>query len=376
MNISYTRLGEVEFRHEYFKNGRNSDLTVVPSEETNRFLKNGSILVRQIPGRLILLYRTEADETTALQPLKTPISFHFSLIASNPSFFYQITNLDTLSKKFESGNVPFFTNNPSNSSANENSPETLDFSLLDGSKSSLFSLSLNLQTSPSSVRIKVRNQYDEVISSGNYPNGSPLPDGFEYFPDDSGLFRIFFNLSPQPEGVYTFSLRNAADDTDLWVKKYWIGGFTSIRPSIGILQLNYVSSPANLYGTTEYYRLRFTALKSIWTYFIINGSNQVDFVSTDLEIEDGETLPVVPYEIYLFDQIGDSPNADILISNKQTVVFQSQQEIPFYQQPKLQLKLKKTGIDQPILSNLPNPSPGQLLKKNGDTYNSEIYVYI
>lgn len=67
---------------------------------------------------------------------------------------------------------------------------------------------------------------------------------------------------------------------------------------------------------------------------------------------------------------------DIMISDFKTLVFSSKQTIPFYEQPKLKIELKKTSDNQTIIGNLPNPSREGLMKQFADRLESEVYVFI
>lgn len=67
---------------------------------------------------------------------------------------------------------------------------------------------------------------------------------------------------------------------------------------------------------------------------------------------------------------------DLVINNFESLVFGSDQEIPFFEKPKLNLELQKTSDDQVIIPHLPNPSPANLQKKINGNRVSELYVFI
>lgn len=67
---------------------------------------------------------------------------------------------------------------------------------------------------------------------------------------------------------------------------------------------------------------------------------------------------------------------DILVNNLKTLVFGSNQKIPFYQIPKLKIELKKVSDNQIIMANLPNPSHSGIKKSFADRIESEVYVFI
>lgn len=67
---------------------------------------------------------------------------------------------------------------------------------------------------------------------------------------------------------------------------------------------------------------------------------------------------------------------DILVNNLKTLVFGSNQKIPFYESPKLKIELKKISDNQTIIANLPNPSHSGIKKSFADRIESEVYVFI
>ena len=375
MSIIYTRLGEVALRHDFYRDGLAKDILLMPTAETAHLMKNGKILFRKTPGRIVLLYRAEEDEVSPLTPLDLPQSFFFFFKPENAASFLQVTDLDDGSEKFEASSIPFFQNTPANASTDVASPEELTYQLLDGMRPKAFSIELSLTPVPTSVRIKVRNAAGEVVSPGKDLAGNSLPDVLEVNPDDRGLFRFIFDLSGKKEGIYTFALRNAADSADLWSKKYWLGESHSSQP-FGIIELRYLIAPNHLYGAKEYYQLSFTRKESLWTYYVVNGNKKVDLISSELQILDDGNEGSVPYGSYAFDRIGDSPNTDIKINNLETVVFRSQDKIPYFEIPKLNFQLRKTPGNQVLISNLPNPSRSAPTKQSGGEANSEIYVFI
>ncbi|UZD21716.1 hypothetical protein PBT90_19570 [Algoriphagus halophytocola] len=375
MSIIYTRLGEVALRHDFYKDGIAKGISLHPSAETAHLLKNGRILFKTTPGGAVLLYRAEEDESTPISPLKVPLSFFFYLYPENIGSFYQITDLDEGSKKYESGKIPFFFNIPNQASTDSASPEILSYRLLDGARRKVFSLDVKLNPEPASVRLKVRNSKGEVISAAKSSTGEWLPDLAEILPDSQGNFRFVFDLSGKAEGLYTITLRDEADSTDLWSKAYFLADdFPS--SCIGLFEIKYDTAPAHLYGPKEYYQLNFTSLESLWTYFIVNGNQKIDLVTNNLSIEDDGNEGTVPYGTYNFNQIGASPNVNIKLNGKETVVFRSESKIPFFEIPKLNLKLVKSPGNQVLIPNLPNPSRSAATKDSEGDINTEIYVYI
>lgn len=76
-------------------------------------------------------------------------------------------------------------------------------------------------------------------------------------------------------------------------------------------------------------------------------------------------------------QVTASPNNhDILVNDMETLVFNSEQDIPFFEKPKLNIELQQTSNNEKVIANLPNPSPAGLKKSFAGRDESEVYVFI
>jgi hypothetical protein len=69
-------------------------------------------------------------------------------------------------------------------------------------------------------------------------------------------------------------------------------------------------------------------------------------------------------------------NYDILVNDQPTMVFESDQEIPFFEMPKLHIELRQQSDSQTIIPHLSNPSPAGKKKEYDNKTESEIYVFI
>jgi hypothetical protein len=67
---------------------------------------------------------------------------------------------------------------------------------------------------------------------------------------------------------------------------------------------------------------------------------------------------------------------DMMINEQQTLVFASDERIPFFETPKLNIELHNDTDLQTIIPHLPNPSPAGNKKEYDDKLESEIYVFI
>ena len=67
---------------------------------------------------------------------------------------------------------------------------------------------------------------------------------------------------------------------------------------------------------------------------------------------------------------------DMLINDLETLVFNSDQPIPFFEKPKLNLELQKSSNSEKIITNLQNPSHGGIKKSFAGRLESEVYIFI
>lgn len=376
MNILYSRLLELQILHDFYQDGKSRELHLQPTQETLALFKSGKMIWREIPGGVVVLYRAEDDLVTPEVPLTAPLDLYFYLHSTNPSQFFNISELSVGPRKYGKGDLLAFQNTPNQASQNAATPEKIQLKLWDGLRTKVISQTVKLEPVPAKVILQVKNAGNQKISSGLDLSGNPKPLDLELFPDDQGLFTFEANLKGQPQGNYTVTLRNAADTQDLWKKEYFLADDAAGNPALGVVKISYVTAPAHLYGSRDYYALDLKRKSTKWTFFIVSQNQKVDLSSTTLSILDKGNPPGSPYAVYNFQQVGSAPSADIKVNNNDTVVFKSQVAIPFFENPKLNLELRKSPGNRVLFSHLPNPSRSSIPKVAPGEEISEIYVFI
>jgi len=376
MNILYSHLFHLQLSHDYYRGGLARGVDIFPSLETTELMKNGRILLRKIPTGIVALYRTENDEVTPEISLQGNIRFSFFISLENPLNFLNITDLDLSPvERFESGRIPYFTNDPSNPSDSNNSPETLSFTFLDGFTDKLFNY--RIQHEDDSLLLKIYNPNGNQISHGKDPEGIEYPlDFILQKNEETGDFSIQIDLRGKQSGRYRILIRNAGDTEDIEEKILWIDSKPKGKNVFGIIELNYPASAGNLYGSIEYFRLAFRRKNTLWQYFVVNKNGRIDLEAFDLNITDLGDQPNTPYTTYVFQRVGDEPHESIRINDMDTVIFRSQAPIPYFEEPKLNLQLERTPGSDPVIIHLPNPSHSGLVKEIDGQLASEIYVFI
>ena len=376
MNIIYSRLFEVSVLHDYFREGIAREVRLSPTLETMELLKKGRMLLRETPSGIVVLYRAKMDLASPEVLLNPPIEFNFFIQSTNPTQFFAVTRLTKGLRTYQAGDFLAFANSPAAASSDPQNPEKIELEIWDGVRSKTFSSRIKLDPIPSKVILQVKNSSGEKIPSGLDASGTLLPLDLELTPDDKGEVLLKIDLKGKKEGQYSLILRNESDTEDLWKRDYFLTQDNGINSAIGVLKINFVSGPDHLYGPREYYALDFKRKATKWTYIIVSQNKKIDLGSAQLSIRDKGNPPDSPYATYNFQQIGDAPNAELTVNNSETVIFKSQDPIPFFENPKLNLELRRKPGNRVLFANLPNPSRSGAIKVSPGEEISEIYVFI
>lgn len=376
MKTIYSRLFEVSVLHDYFRDGIAKEVKLIPSRETQEIMKRGRMLWRETSRGIVVLYRAEDDLTTPEISLDTPLDFYFFFQSTNSPQFFTVTNLTKGSRTFQSGDFLAFQSKPSNASTDPDHPEKIGLTIWDGTRPKTFITRINLNPEPEKVIFQVKDPSGKKISSGRDENGLPLPLDLVLVPDTGGEILFSLDLSGKPEGNYTLTLRNEANTLDLWKKEYLLTQDPEVKSALGVLKISYRSIPDLLYGAREYYEITLKRKATKWAYIIVSQNNKVDLGVAQLSILDKGNPPGTPYSTYNFQLVGSVPNTEVKINNAETVIFKSQVPIPFFENPKLNLELRRKPGNRILVGHLPNPSRTGAVKINPGEEISEIYVFI
>lgn len=376
MNIIYARLFEVSVLHDYFREGIAKEFKLIPTRETQETLRKGRMLWRETPQGIVVLYRAEDDLTSPEVALTPPVDFCFFFQSTNSPQFFTVTELKKGTRTYQSGDFLAFQNLPANASIDPDNPEKIGLDIWDGTRPKTFITRVNLNPIPAKVIFQVKDIADTKIPSGQDINGDPLPLNLELTPDDKGEFLLSLDLKGKPEGNYTLTLRNEADTLDLWKKEYFLTQDPEVKSALGVMKISYRPAPDHLYSGREYYAIDFKRKATTWTYIIVSQNKKVELGTAQLSILDKGNPPDTPYSTYNFQQIGTAPNADVKVNNAETVIFKSQLPIPFFENPKLNLELRRKPGNRVLFGHLPNPSRTGAIKISPGEEISEIYVFI
>lgn len=377
MNIIYQRLFNLGIGHDYYTDQRAKGVTLLPTPATATSLVNSKMLFKKVNNGIVVLYRALDDGLTPMIDLGGDAKFTFYLSADYKNEFLNITDLDeSVSRRYESSNIVYFTNDPANASTDAGSPETITHRVIDSLESQLFTYLFSLPAGPPEVLIRVTNALGSLVSVGKSTDGTSLPTTLTLTKSEEDLYSQQIDLRNQPTGLYTITIRDIADANTLREELVYADSELASRDVLGIVDIVYETATDHLYGDTEEYLLQFSRKETIWKYFVVDKNGKIDLVANDLLVTDTGVGGGDPYDTYVFNREGDEPHADIRVNNLDTIIFRSTAPIPFYEEPKLNLELRRNPGNLQVIANLPNPSHSGVTKDDSGSPASEIYVFI
>ena len=384
INIIYQRLFNLKVTHTFYKSGLAKGVKLVPTSETAELLLNGKMLLKYLPHQMTVLYRGR-NETPPVDPpnpfidLGKDFKLTFALSVANKSEFVNITDLDSGPDTYQSGQILYFKNDP----ASADSPEVISHTLIDSLRSSLFTYPFALAAATGDVDfilLKINDDGTETkVPTGKDVDGNDLPLEFtlKQFTDNSYSHSV--DARNLTFGRYKIKITTSGVEADVKLEELiYIHDQLASQDVLGIVDLIYDTANDKAYGATEEYDIHFESKKTRWKYLIVNKNKKVDFSGGEsLKIVDDSTVVASkPYQINTFATSGVQPHASIALNGLETVVLLSDQEIPFFEEPKLDIQLLKDPDDVKLVTHLPNPFINGNVKKEGANAASEIYVFL
>ena len=376
MNIIYTRLFNLSIRHNYYENGLAKGVSLWPTAETSKLMKGGRMLFKRTPKGVVVLYRTQEDEVISFVDLGKDVRLTFELSIANRNEFLNITDLDeSPSRKYSSSNILYFKNDPASASIDPEAPEVLGYEIIDFIEGRLFTFSFGLGSSLAQVLLRVSNEDGTLVSVGNHTDGTPFADTLTLDRQSDDSYSQQIDLRDQAKGRYSITIRNTADTITLLEKEVYLDEDMVGRNLSGIVEIIYDTAEDRIYNDTEEYAMQFNRQASLWKYFVVNKSKTHDFSSDTFTIDDSSS-GTRPYVVNTFALSGSAPSADVEVIGLDTLVFLSDDAIPFYEVPKTSIELNKNALASPVINHLPNPHHRGVLNEESGSLASEIYVFI
>jgi len=367
---AYRKLFSVHVQHNYYEDNLCNHLVFLPGAETLKTIRNQRWLFRAFATGFNLITEVGADFKNKIELLDTNLQFGISL--NDAAKFFAITQLNETApaKEFLGNKKIYFSNNALNAA--------LGYQIIDGIAGDLMALSFTLPAVNAEVTLRVNSATENNLVIDYDTAGLPVNGPYKVKLNSSNVFEKLLNLSKLADGLYTISIKNAADTgNDLLTYKIFKSNSLSTQSLFGVLDIQLPASTAVVTETP--FLISFLRKSTIWKYYVINQSG-IDLDDFDLLVKD-KSLDGTPngnpvYAKYTFAGNPVPPNDPDPINKiaaAEILLFKSNVKIPFFQQVKLGLQLSKKdgGAEVVLTKNLPNPMPE---KQVGEE--SKVYVYV
>lgn len=351
----YYKLFNINALHSYYKDGICKNLTIVPTADCLKKIKNCKLLFKQTGNGFKIAYKAVDDLGTPLIDA-SGLLFTFVITLKDANELLNITDLSVNAQEFTSRKVLHFANNPVEA-------KTITHKFIDHLKPHVFNYQFPFKADNTTSDIASLEVLDIA--------GVTILGPFTSIHSDKDLFYYKkIDLSKYPSGKYTFRVsdtNNTSRD-----ELIYIDNELSKQTIFGVLEIEYHAN------TLDEYDISLIRQESFWKYLIVNKSGSVDLDSFSLNVKNTATDNPSPYdENYEFLK-GEEPDPSIRVNGFDTVVFTSEAKIPFYEEPLVSIELVKTdkgtteeGIT--LIKHLPNPKRAGIINQNSE---SEIYVFI
>ncbi len=303
MNINYKRLFNLCIGHNYFSDGYARLINLFPTKETESLLINGKMLLKTIPNGLTVLYRAEDDEVSPFIELDSNQNFIFYITSDNKSLLMNISDFDeSTSRQYSTQNILYFSNNPLNASTNKNNPEIITHEIIDSLCSRLFTYTFTIAGNPATVQMQVTDADGNLISIGKGTDGIAFPTTLTLAISSANSYNQQVDLRSNKKGRYTITILDSTGTTTLKEEEIYIDDILAGKNILGIVDIGYESITGHLYGNTEEYLVQFQRAESLWKYYVLNKSENIDFNTESFTINDGGAINGSPYSINTFER--------------------------------------------------------------------------
>ncbi|MBL7813106.1 MAG: hypothetical protein JNL57_12865 [Bacteroidetes bacterium] len=382
-SYAWIPLYDVTVKHDFYVSGISNDLEFVVPASVQRLMRGMRQLVKCTESAATVLYQSAATDTPVIT-ISSDLDYYLGLRLRDPAFFMGVTDLNqTVPAKSWEGNSRFcWSNNGSN-------PE-LEYRIIDGICPLRFSQSFAVSGSPAAVKVRVKDALGNEVVAQYDSSGVPVAGPYTVSLANGG-YAVYLDLSAGGTGFYTLEIRNSTDTTTLGSLELLVHEELANAGCTGVLHVNYAASAAPL--SVKHYNMSFARRSSKWTVHVaLKDSASFDLDNKDLAVWDdsgddsSDPAQSTPYDTYTFtgNPTGSVPSTQAdpdpanRIGGMDTLVFTSQQSIPFYEGGKTHLQLKwltepeaPSAAGKVLVPHIPNPDP---TKQSGNE--SHIYLFI
>lgn len=353
----YNKLFNINVLHNFYKNGICKNLSILPTADCIKIIRNHKLLLKQSVNGICILYKAIDDYGTPLIDATGQL-FTFIITIKEPNEVLNITNLNVNTQVFTSKNIIHFVNEPIGNKYITNK-------LIDYLKPNIFNYKFPFMAEDQSkdlAKLEILDMGDNTIL-GPFLSIPPEKDGYYYK-------KIELSKSSNKKYKIRVSDSNNAQRDEV----VYIDNELSNQSIFGIIEISYDSN------ALDEYNINLIRQESFWKYFIVNKSGSIDLDAFSLNVENTGNKNPLPYENNYEFIKGAEPDPDIQVNGYETVIFTSKNKIPFYEDTLLNIELlKKDKSGDPeaegisLIKHLPNPKLSGIINKNNE---SEIYVFL
>lgn len=358
MELTFVRLCEAAFSHNYYKAEEINEIIVEPAAECSRVMYNQNIFFRKTKKGFILLCRADANSTTEpFIPLDKKIKLTFHIYFDNPHFM----NFTDLPIDKRSDEI-FYLSNLNN---NVNGAELL---LSSDTSSEYVSSNDKIYLRPqkftyggtssnSSVDVEIKNIDGNLIHA-------------ESVQVQNGKYQTWVDLTSYAPSRYKLNI-DGTEALDFYADSLLAG-----KKVFALMEIFINGGEANSYSlvdsnkniSAKKYSVKFNRRKTLWKYYVVT-KNRTSITFADLEINHPDTSII--FSASAGQELSDGTTAIPFVSNK---------EIDLAEEAVTGIELKTingSGSNSITIENLPNPSVrNSVPDTSANKVYSEIFVYI
>lgn len=346
MNRSYKILFRVEINHDYYTNGISRDFEIFPTQETAAwFHRNNMVYRRDDTG--LRVYYTKDSSTSAPFTSFDAEQLRFMLFLKNKEIFFNITDLNIGGNNYTSGKLLL--------AKNDAFIGDLELSLIDGVRSFVFSYTFPQVADTPATDI---GQIEVIDPSGRDVTPS-TPNPEEVKPNPEGVFTYPIDLTGYPRGEYVF--KTTVNEIDLIEKHIYIDNRVMAEKPFGLVSIDLPSSTDDFQPDTVF-KVELEKKEPTWKYFFLMKNFDPDL---DYSVIDSRSTAV-----YTFTE-----KDSVIINGIDTLVFESDQEIPLNEVPLNFIQLLDASADV-LINGLSNPVVNVISANPASLEVYEIYVNV
>lgn len=336
----------VEINHDYYTNDISRDFEIFPTQETATWFHQNNMVYRRDDTGFRVYYTKDSSSSVPFTSFDAE-QLRFMLFLKNKEIFFNITDLNIGGVDYASGQLFL--------AKNDGFVEDLELSLIDGVRSFVFSYTFpQVEDPPSSVegQIQLFNPLgDEVVLT--VPNPNTVSQNQE------GVFTYPIDLTGYPRGEYVF--KTTVNEADLIEKRIYIDNRVMTEKPFGLVAIDLPSSTDDFQPNTVF-KVDLKKKEPKWKYFFLMKNFDPEL---DYSVIDSRSTPV-----YTFDQ-----KNSVIINGIDTLVFESNQDIPLNEVPLNFIQLLDASADV-LINGLSNPVVNVISANPASPEVYEIYVNV